>query len=221
MRFTCSFAAVAVLALTQLASAEAPQIQSFSASGEISWPDTNTNGHYSVEWLPSLTTNNWHKDWSPATRIVATGGVLKASIPMVFRVIHYPATSPAANMVLVAGGGQPQGPQYDFYMSKYEVTEQEFADFLNDAQANTNNARGDNMIFAVSGDVSYDAGYPNNMFDISDSNFIYFKDDPVGTRYSVFNDTMNHPATGVSWYGALKYCNWLTINEDRGLSERC
>ena len=38
---------------------------------------------------------------------------------------------------------------------------------------------------------------------------------PDGGSYS------NHPVVGVSWYGAVKYCNWLTIDTGRTPAQRC
>jgi hypothetical protein len=46
----------------------------------------------------------------------------------------------------------------------------------------------------------------------------------VAGRYLVVTepvDFSDHPATGVSWYGAVKYCNWLTIDQGMLASERC
>ena len=206
--------------LVQISLANDFSITAFSGNGSISWADTNTNGHYSIEWA-STVGGPWRSDWFDLTQIPATGGGITAQIPMFFRVLHKPLLSASANMVLVSGGGQLQGPQYDFYMSKYEVTEEQFCAFLNNAQANTGNERGAYMWFDVNGDVYTHSNKTEIIFDISMSDFIYYKDNTLGTRYAIFYDSANNPITGVSWYGALKYCNWLTINEGRGISQRC
>ena len=51
----------------------------------------------------------------------------------------------------------------------------------------------------------------------------YHPEFPIGTRYAVTPRVprtggayTNHPAVGVSWFGAAKYCNWLTIDSGRG-----
>lgn len=196
------------------------EITSFSRNGEISWDDTNTNGIYRIEWASTLT-GEWHSTWSDQSSIWATGGVLSAKVPMFYRVVHWPRQT--NEMMLVAGGGQPQGPSYDFYMAKYEVRNEEFAEFLNNAQANTNNPRGANMYFADSGDVYMDNSQQGDesLFDISYSRLLYNINNAVGSRYTVYNDYIGHPIVGMSWYGALKYCNWLTINSGRGEAQQC
>jgi formylglycine-generating enzyme required for sulfatase activity len=59
------------------------------------------------------------------------------------------------------------------------------------------------------------------MFKITESRLLYNNTAPIGTRYTVNTDYLGHPITGISWYGAVKYCNWLTIEEGRGLAARC
>lgn len=214
-----------VFTLPAISTANDFSIESFSRNGEISWTDTNTNGHYRVEWCPSLMQTNWHGDWSGLAQIPATGGVITVSVPRFYRVVHRPQSTQAGpiELRLVAGGGQFGGPTYDFYMSRYETTEAQFVAFLNDAEANSANARGSNMFFDQNGDVYMDAteGSQEWLFDISDSNLIYTPGADAGSRYGTFPDTENHPITGVSWFGAVKFCNWLTIDQGRGETNRC
>ncbi|MDI6774230.1 MAG: SUMF1/EgtB/PvdO family nonheme iron enzyme [Verrucomicrobiota bacterium] len=64
-------------------------------------------------------------------------------------------------------------------------------------------------------------------FVLSASRLTYDRTQPVGHRYACRRaaDDLDHfrdcPVTGVSWLGAAKYCNWLTIESDRGNAERC
>jgi formylglycine-generating enzyme required for sulfatase activity len=197
------------------------EIMGITANGELTWEDPNTNGTYTVQWSPSLVQTNWSSDWASLTQIAATGGTIRARIPMFFRIIHRPRQSQTANMRLVSGGGQPQGPQYDFYIGKTEVTTDEFCEFLNDAQSNSTNARGQYCVFADSGSVFMDESLQKILFNINESRLIYDLLRPIGSRYSVQTDYLRHPITGVSWYGAVKYCNWLTIRTGRGEGSRC
>ena len=84
-------------------------------------------------------------------------------------VIALLATARASDMYLVPGGGQPQGPSYDFYISKFEVSCEEFCAFLNNARTNAANARGTNMYFAGSGNVYMDAAHSNLLFELLSS----------------------------------------------------
>jgi|GEM_PF-2437631 len=142
-----------------------------------------------------------------------------------------PEFRPPPELRLVSAGGQPNGLQYDFYMSRYEITNEEFVRFLNDAQANTNNDRGTNLFFDVHGNVWINPAMQperDEAFDLADSRIVYNPHLPVGARYSVSPQVprmggsySNHPVVGVSWYGAVKFCNWLTLDTGRGPDQRC
>ncbi len=132
---------------------------------------------------------------------------------------------------IIPGGGQPNGPKYDFYASKAEITNEKWVRFLNDAQANTNNARGANMYFDSLGNVWINPAMDEDsqeMFIAYRSRIKYNPKAAIGERYYVTpkipdigGSYSNHPVINVSWYGAVKYCNWLTIDSGRGTAERC
>lgn len=215
--------AIALMALFSTSiNLKAFEIDSASGDGEISWTDTNTNGHYRVEWSSDLQTN-WSSDWTALNMIAATGGSMTSSIPIFFRVVHIPLQSPASDLRLVQSGGQTDGPMYNFYASKYEVTESQYALFLNDAQKYFDSERGTNMFYDIYGSVFMNDSYNSSevLFNISYSRLVYDRNAPPGFRYLVQTESGNHPITGVSWYGALKYCNWLTIATGQGAPQRC
>ncbi len=131
---------------------------------------------------------------------------------------------------LVPKAGQPGGPGYDFYVSKFEVTNDQFLRFLNDAEANQKTPRGSNMFFSRNGDIWISPEQKSDrdeMFDISDSTLTYDRTKPEGARYDHLRlpngvpPYTNHPISGVSWYGSVKYCNWLTLRAGRGDAECC
>jgi len=133
-------------------------------------------------------------------------------------------------MNVVPAGGQAGGPEHTFYLSKCEVTSTQFMRFLNDAQAAPNDARGINLFFDAKGNVWFNRAMRRNrheVFRVSQSRLAYDPSRPLGRRYRhAFGEGgstpfAGHPITGISWVGALKYCNWLTIYSGRGEAEQC
>jgi len=133
-------------------------------------------------------------------------------------------------MRTVPGGGA--GPAYSFRITEYEITYQQFLMFINDAEANQGNARGANMRFDASGDIGLMNGFFNDgMLDLSDTCddrnggacpiIRYDRGRALGSRYSVVTGYGGHPLAGVSWIGAVKFCNWLTIDQGLDAGERC
>ncbi len=128
-----------------------------------------------------------------------------------------PDPNPRMEMMLVDGGGA--GPQYDFLIGKYEVTNEQFAMFLNDAQADAGQTpRGSSLLFRLDGRMDTLGG--TFMFRPHyggyESRIVYNGDATIGARYRVLHGYARHPVTGVSWLGALKFCNWLTIVDGLG-----
>jgi len=134
----------------------------------------------------------------------------------------------------VPGGGEPNGPSHDFWMGRYEVTVAQYIAFLNDAEANADNERGAYMVFDPNnGDVGLPNGtFSDDIFDISDCNnvtfvfvprytIVYDPNLPAGARYTYDPNDAEYPIVGVSWVGAVKFCNWLTIDHGLDPNQRC
>ena len=135
-----------------------------------------------------------------------------------------------ARFNVVPAGGQPGGPEYDYFFSKFESTHEQVLRFLNDAQKNPDSPRGQFMYFDEKGNVWFNPEMRSGrdeLFDVTRSKLVYDPDKNAGERYShQKNDDGEdafayHPCGGISWYGAVKYCNWLTINAGRGPGQRC
>jgi formylglycine-generating enzyme required for sulfatase activity len=123
---------------------------------------------------------------------------------------------------------QPGGPAYDYRITRFEIRNDRFAAFLNDALGNLDNQRGQFMYFDTdSGDVYIHSatrgvlgtnGSGTHIFKTAANGHISY--DATRGTYQVADGFENHPVTGVSWFGAVKFCNWLTIDAGLGLDER-
>ncbi len=160
-----------------------------------------------------------------AAAAICTLGLLSAeSSAQLFSVST--ATVPGSDLQL-------GGPIYDYDMGVHEVSNDQFAAFLNDAEFHNEvqnpgfgDERGANIKFRPApfnfGDIGLvDGSEVDGVFDISRSLLTYSFALPVGTRYGIVAGKGDHPVVGMSWIGAAKFCNWLTIDQGLGLSERC
>lgn len=131
-------------------------------------------------------------------------------------------------MIAVTGGGQPGGPRYTYEMARFELTTRQLCDFLNDAQLDAHSAsptrRSSNMyfdqttgtVFMESNRTPYEKLVATDKAD-PNLDIRYDPDAPLGSRYQPWPGLDKHPARFLSWCGAVKFCNWLTI--DQGLGE--
>ncbi len=114
---------------------------------------------------------------------------------------------------------QPDGPGYDFRISRFEVRNDQYVEFLNDALANLSAPAGQYLYFDLdSGDVFIHYG-PVGVIGLEGAGTLLFRPsanryvsfDAVARTYLISSDGDSHPVTGVSWFGAVKFCNWLTL----------
>ncbi len=139
-----------------------------------------------------------------------------------------PPPTPEVVLVLVpAADIQEDGPDYDFRIGKYEVRNDQYVEFLNDALGNPNNERGQFMYFdSDSGSVFIHHSAVGTV-GTDGSGTLLFRP-AIGGRISLANGAYQvtnssfaaHPVVGVTWYGAAKFCNWLTLERGMPLAER-
>lgn len=124
------------------------------------------------------------------------------------------------------------GPHYAYSVARTEITNQEYADFLNSAELDGGaTGLGSFLLFAADGTVTLPSGdlvFQPQGAGATDSHVVYAPFAPVGTRYTVEvaqkadpRSYERHPINHVSWLGAVKFCNWLTLNQGLPASERC
>ena len=108
-----------------------------------------------------------------------------------------------------------------YYMDKFDITVQQYCDFLNSAMAQGQ--------ITIGGGAYYVSGAPRDSISVN-GGLVYLKGGKDyffltlqaynhstiswdGQKFSVLDNRQNHPATSVSWFGAAAYCNWLSIKD--------
>lgn len=102
---------------------------------------------------------------------------------------------------------------YDYYVMVTEVTNQQFADYLNDAlKEESVKIEGDEVVGYYPGDEFHE--YRHEV-EISAGDWLQFPLEAEGQRISYKNNKFvvreryeNHPVTNVTWFGAHSYCQY-------------
>ncbi len=154
-------------------------------------------------------------------RVPASGGV---DVPLVLTDaagdLGASPVPPGAMVLVAASDMQTGGPAHDYWISITEVTNDQFAAFLNDARANKENGRGAYLYHdtdsgsvylhvsatGAEGTAAPSAVLASLMYDAAIGRIVF-----RNNRYEVETGFGTHPVVGVTWYGAVKYCNWLTL----------
>jgi formylglycine-generating enzyme required for sulfatase activity len=105
-----------------------------------------------------------------------------------------------------------------FYIGKYDITVQQYCDFLNSVMAQKlvtvqggsyPVTGGPRSSISVNTGLVFFAGGKDILF-VTRQAYQYGTIGWDGSRFSVLENRDNHPATGVTWFGAAAYCNWLS-----------
>lgn len=181
--------------------------------------------------LPSLGPGHLEGTFTTTMTITNLSGT-DAPLTREFRVhLVNPLTS--TNEALVdAAADQPNGPNYSYYLGRYHVTNAEFVVFLNDAMSHPDSPRGAYLFFdTATGDVYVnDAQLGASGDNPGSRSALVFQPSQAGQiewsggAYQVVTaggDYSSHPVTRVSWLGAVKYANWLTLDQGIAPAHRC
>ena len=98
-----------------------------------------------------------------------------------------------------------------FFMSRYEITNQQYCDYLNDANSLGQIKVVSGVVYASSDDPC-DYPYCDTHSADTDSQ-IDFSDPNFSVREKGGRDMSDDPMVEVSWYGAASYCNWKSGQE--------
>lgn len=173
------------------------------------WSSTTLNGTTTKAWYLNFSYGlTSYETKTVAQRVICVRGesALSGSLPEV---------------VLIAGGNfvmgdhhgyvDPQHPSDElplhqvhldsFYIGKYELTNQQFCDFLNSAKSQGLIEVRNNIVYAT-GDTNI---YCYTSLYASYSSIAW-----NGTVFSVADFRAKHPVVGIMWFGAAAYCNWLS-----------
>lgn len=131
------------------------------------------------------------------------------------------------DMVYIPYGGFEMGDHFDpegssdelpvhgvlldaFFMSRYEITNQQYCDYLNSAFGSNSIYLSSNVVYGTGNDQGYcdtSANSPYSQIVYSGGVFT------VGTKGG--RDMSDDPMVQVSWYGAVAYCNWRSSEEGK------
>ena len=104
-----------------------------------------------------------------------------------------------------------------FYMSKYEVTNRQYCDYLNSALSHGLITVTSGVVYQAGSGTSY--GYCDTHGSSDYSQIDY--NDVTGTfsvRSKLGRSMLNDPMVTVTWHGAVAYCNWRSQQEGK---EQC
>jgi len=93
-----------------------------------------------------------------------------------------------------------------FYMSKYQVTNQRYCDYLNSGLSQGLIEVRDGVVYASGGGTDPYC----DMHSCNDDSQIDYSDGAFTVRAKDDIDMLDHPMVQVSWYGSAAYCNWMS-----------
>jgi formylglycine-generating enzyme required for sulfatase activity len=144
-----------------------------------------------------------------------------ASLCVLCAISHF-ASSPAAAVTIawVRVGNPGNAPDlltragavgYAYNIDKYDVTNSQYAEFLNVKDPDGSNLLG--LYDSRMGDPS------TNTVSSGHGGIAFISSNPGGSKYVVISPNGNHPVNYVDWYDAIRFANWLNNGQGNGDTE--
>jgi formylglycine-generating enzyme required for sulfatase activity len=145
-----------VAAPTGRTNAQAPNIQSFRANGQLRGTNLEPGTTAAIEWAPEIT-GPWNDSWDSLTAVpVQADGSIEVKVPMFYRLRGIPANPDSARLVWIPPGTFTMGSPEDeperepllplfglgdetehvvtisrgFWMAKFELTQRQYQDLV-------------------------------------------------------------------------------------------
>lgn len=142
----------------------------------------------------------------PTLRLAALAGITLVTPALAVVNIHYvPVGNPNGDGIPDPFfEGNTIGVDYVYQIGKYEVTNAQYAEFLNAADPAGANANG---------------VYNGNMGSDARGGIAYTSSAASGAKYTIRSSMGDKPVNYVSWYDAARFANWLHNGQGSGSTE--
>jgi len=166
------------------------------SAGSLTWSNENVTGEVTIEWAPNLD-GAWYSDWSNLQDIPSTQTTASAEVPAFYRVNG--TTTRVERVHVGQPGNLPDSNSfgsvsYQFRIGKYEISNKQYADFLNTVDPQGSNTY---SLFKTESNVDGRAG------------IMYIATNSPGARYVIKTNMTDKPVVFVTFWSACRFCNWL------------
>lgn len=127
-----------------------------------------------------------------------------ASVTIDWVAVGNPGNAPDTVVMTTDGTTGYGAVPYSYNIGKYDVTNSQYAEFLN-----TKDPSGANLLGLWNPDMATPAS----------GGISFYGPNPAGSRYVLTAGRENHPVNFVTWYDAIRFANWLNNGQGNGDTE--
>ena len=170
----------------------------------LGWGDLRAAGPLNPPGAPAPTMKSLQEIWDEIQTLKTQNAALQEQLNTIQGVVtmEMVTVGNAGNAADTMGDPNPAGAvAYEYKIGKYEVTNAQYAAFLNAVAAtDANNLYNTSMGSNVRGGITRSGVSPN-------------------FTYAVKANMGDKPVNYVSWYDGLRFCNWLHNGQPKGLQD--